>query len=171
MRIETERLILDLHGLSDFDAMAEMWANPDTVRFIGGRVGTRQDSWMRLLRYRGLWSLLGYGYWAVREKASGRFAGEMGFADFAREMTPSIAGVPEAGWVLSPWARGRGYALEALSAGLEWLDAQGYPKSVCIIDTANRASLRLAGKLGYGSPIVAELNGPVTVYTRLARRT
>jgi len=169
MRIETERLVLDLHSRDDFADMADMWADPDPVRFIGGRPGTRQDSWMRLLRYRGLWPLLGFGYWAVREKQSGRFAGELGFADFGRDMTPSIAGIPEAGWVLAPWARGRGFAIEALTAALAWLDGTEHKRSVCIIDAANAPSLRLAEKLGYGDPIVAELNGPVTVFSRMAR--
>ena len=49
---------------------------------IGGKPFTREESWARLLRYGGLWSLLGYGYWAVRDKESGRFAGELGFAGF-----------------------------------------------------------------------------------------
>ena len=35
MRIETERLVLDLHSRDDFADMADMWADPDTVRFIG----------------------------------------------------------------------------------------------------------------------------------------
>ncbi len=168
MRIETERLVLDLHSRDDFPDMADMWADPDTVRFIGGRVGTRQDSWMRLLRYRGLWPLLGYGYWAVRDKKSGRFAGELGFADFGRDMTPSISGIPEAGWVLASWARGRGFALEALTAALAWLDRAGHRHSVCLIDPANGPSLRLAQKLGYGDPVATELNGPITLFTRLA---
>ncbi|RYE86364.1 MAG: GNAT family N-acetyltransferase, partial [Hyphomicrobiales bacterium] len=115
MRIETERLILAPHTRGDLEPLAAMWADPDTVRFIGGKPSTRQESWMRLLRYAGLWSILGYGYWAIHDKASGRFAGELGFADFGRDMTPSIAGIPEAGWVLAPWARSRGYASEALT--------------------------------------------------------
>jgi RimJ/RimL family protein N-acetyltransferase len=170
LRIETERLVLDLHSRDDFSAMADMWADPDTVRFIGGRVGTRQDAWMRLLRYRGLWPLLGYGYWAVREKASGRFAGELGFADFGRDMTPDISGIPEAGWVMASWARGRGFASEALMAALAWLDTTEQKRSVCIIDPENGPSLRLAGKLGYGDPVAGDLNGPVTVFTRVGGR-
>jgi len=167
LRIETERLVLDLHSRDDFPDMADMWADPDTVRFIGGRVGTRQDAWMRLLRYRGLWPLLGYGYWAVRDKASGRFAGELGFADFGRDLTPNISGIPEAGWVLASWARGRGFAFEALTAALAWLDGAGFKRSVCIIDPENKPSLRLAEKLGYGDPVEGDLNGPITLFTRV----
>src|SRR3546814_2786705 len=39
-----------------------------------------EDAWNRLLRYAGHWTLLGYGIFAVVEKASGRFIGEIGRA-------------------------------------------------------------------------------------------
>jgi RimJ/RimL family protein N-acetyltransferase len=56
----------------------------------------------RLLRYVGHWAVLGFGYWVVEEKASGEFVGETGFADYRREMKPSLDGAPEIGWVLTP---------------------------------------------------------------------
>ncbi|VTR17100.1 Uncharacterised protein [Serratia fonticola] len=64
----TERLILDAHRLEDFDDLAAMWADPAVVRYIGSTPRDKEDSWGRLLRYIGHWKLLGYGYWAVREK-------------------------------------------------------------------------------------------------------
>lgn len=73
--IETGRLILCAHRLSDFTLLAEMWADPDVVRFIGGKPFTREESWVRLLRLLGHWKLLGFGYWAVELKESGRFIG------------------------------------------------------------------------------------------------
>src|SRR5580658_7267303 len=99
VRIETERLILDAHTVVYFEPLAAMWADPEVVWHISGRPSSEQDSWMRLLRYRGLWPLLGYGFWAVREKSSGRFVGDIGFADFHRQIEPPITGVPGAGWV------------------------------------------------------------------------
>lgn len=169
MRLVTDRLVLDLHAVADFAALAQMWADPETVRFLGGKVSSRQDSWMRLLRYRGLWALLGYGYWAVHEKASGRFVGELGFADFHRPTDPSFEGVPEAGWVLAPWARGQGFANEALCAGLDWLDGAGFARSVCIIDPANAASLALARKVGYGAPQPVRFGSEtITLFERVA---
>ncbi len=168
MRLETDRLVLDLHSVGDFEALHAMWSDPDTVRFLGGKVGSRQDSWMRLLRYRGLWALLGYGYWAVHEKVSDRFVGELGFADFHRPTEPSFEGIPEAGWVLAPWARGKGYATEALSAALGWLDGAGYPRSVCIIDPANAASLALAQKVGFGAPKTVHFGSEaITLFERV----
>ncbi len=151
LRIETDRLVLDAHTLDDFEPMVAMRTDPEVVRYLGGTPNTREECWMRLLRYRGLWPLLGYGYWAVREKASGRYAGEIGFADYHRSVEPSIVGVPEAGWVLARWAHGQGFGSEGLAAALAWLDhATEHRRSVCLIDPANVASIRVAEKAGFG---------------------
>ena len=50
--------------------------------------------------------------------------GEAGRAEFQREMTPSIAGVPEVGWVLSPQFHGKGYGTEAVRAACAWGDGR-----------------------------------------------
>jgi RimJ/RimL family protein N-acetyltransferase len=151
MRIETERVVLDLPALADFEAMAEMWADPQVTRHVGGP-RSRNDSWMRLLRHRGLWSLLGYGYWTVREKAGGRFIGNLGFADFHREIAPPAACAPEAGWVFAGWAHGRGFARESLAAALAWFDASAAAGPChCLIDPGNAASLRLASAFGFSA--------------------
>ena len=149
-RIETARLVLDAHGLGDFDALAAMWADPDVVRHIGGKPSSREQSWSRLLRYAGLWPLLGFGYWAMRENQTGRFVGDIGFADFHRLIEPSIVGLPEAGWALAGWAHGQGFASEALGAALAWLDQnQIHRRVVCLIADDHRASFRVAEKNGF----------------------
>jgi RimJ/RimL family protein N-acetyltransferase len=148
--IETARLILRGYRLEDFPHLAAAWADPEVVRYIGGRPSTEEESWTRLLRNSALWPMLGYGYWAATEKATGLYAGDVGFADFKREIEPSIKGVPEIGWVLAPWSHGRGYATEAAQAALHWLDsALGPQRTVCIINDDNLASLRVAEKCGY----------------------
>ena len=67
-----------------------------------------------MLRYAGHWQWMGFGFWALEEKSTGAFAGELGFAEFKRELEPSIQGIPEIGWVLAPHAHGKGYATEAV---------------------------------------------------------
>ena len=69
--IETERLRLRGHRISDFPAMVALWSDAEVTRFIGGRAFTREECWARYLRYRGHWCCLGYGYWVVEEKATG----------------------------------------------------------------------------------------------------
>jgi len=159
-RLETQRLVLRESRLEDFEPSAQLWADERTVRHIGGTPSTRQQSWARILQFPGLWALLGYGYWTIEDRADGRFCGQLGFADFMRDLTVDISGVPEAGWVLSPHVHGRGYATEAMTAALAWLDQTiEAPRSCCLIDPENAASIRVAEKLGYGDPVKAVLSG------------
>jgi len=148
--LTTERLTLAAHEADDFPDMLEMWRDPVVVKYFGGVPSTSQECWARLLRYGGLWPLVGHGYWRIRERGSGRFVGEIGFAEFRRDMTPSLVGAPEAGWVLASWAHGMGYAGEAMRAALAWTDTVlGADRTVCMIDPENAASLALAARLGF----------------------
>jgi len=147
--LDTTRLILRAHRRSDLDAVAEMWGDMEVARHISGKPSTREESWARLLRYGGLWNFLGYGYWAVEEKASGRFVGDVGLANFQREMEPPLGDLPEAGWVLSPSVHGKGYATEAVRAVLDWSDANLKTPVVCILAPENPASIRVAEKSGF----------------------
>jgi len=148
--VETERLRMRGHRLEDFDNSLAMWADPVVVQYTTGKPQTREDVWMRMLRYGGLWAFLGYGYWAVEEKATGAFVGEIGFADFRREIEPALDGMPEIGWVLATQMHGKGYATEAVKGAVAWGDQQfGASKTCCIIHPDNTASVRVAEKCGY----------------------
>jgi len=147
--IEAEGLRLSLHQMTDFCDLRAMWSDPDVVRHISGVPSSEQESWFRLLRYRGLWDLLVYGYWCVSMKADGRYVGDVGFADLKRVVEPPLGAVPEAGWVLARWAHGQGFATEALQAALAWMDGRGVDRTVCTMATENGASRRVAEKCEY----------------------
>jgi RimJ/RimL family protein N-acetyltransferase len=154
--IETERLRLRGHEVRDLADCVAMWSEPQVVRYTLGEPSPPQRTWLRLLAYRGHWALLGFGYWAVQEKASGRYIGELGFADFRRKLKLSLDGLPELGWALVPWAQGKGYATEALRAAVAWGDVKfRSPRTVCIIHRDNERSLRVAAKLGYATVLQA----------------
>ena len=148
--LETERLVLRAHRVEDFCDVAALWADPVVTRFISGVPQTAEESWSRLLRYAGHWLLLGFGYWAVEEKATGNFLGEVGFADMKRAIEPPLGSAPEAGWVFASSAHGKGFALEAVLAIHSW-GANHFqtPGSACLIAPENESSIRLAVKLGY----------------------
>jgi RimJ/RimL family protein N-acetyltransferase len=146
--IETERLRMRGHTAADLDATAAMWGDPEVVRYLG-KPSNREESWTRLQRYPGLWALLGYGFWLLEEKATGRFVGEAGFADFKRTLDPPFT-EPEQGWALATWAQGKGFASEAVTAQLIWAENHfGRVPFVCMINPDNASSIKLAEKHGY----------------------
>jgi RimJ/RimL family protein N-acetyltransferase len=167
--IETERLTLRGHQVEDFEDSAAMWGDPEVTRHIGGRPFTREEVWARLLRNVGHWSMLGYGFWVARERTTGRFVGEVGLADFQRDITPSFEGAPEAGWALAPWASGKGFATESVRTILAWADER-FPRTVCMIDVGNAASARVAAKCGYREWHQTSYRGtPAVLYERFAQ--
>ena len=120
------------------------------MRHIGGKPVNREDSWRRLCGGIGMWSLVGMGPWAVELKSDGRMVGHCGFFQFERDMTPSILGEPEMGWIFDRSVHGQGIAFEACSAALRWaeheIEADSYP---AIIDLDNVPSMKLAERLGF----------------------
>ena len=149
-RLETDRLVMRAHSLDDYDACARLWSDAAVTRFIGGSPASMQESWFRLLRYAGHWQLLGYGYWVVEERASGRYAGEIGFADARRDIRPSLAGMPESGWALAPWAQGKGYASEALELLSHFaFNTLLLNQLFCNVGVTNENSLSLFEKHGF----------------------
>jgi RimJ/RimL family protein N-acetyltransferase len=165
--IETARLRLRGHRIAVFGDCAAMWADPGVVRHIGGRPFAAEETWAKILRYAGLWSLLGFGYWAIEEKASGRYVGDVGFADFKREVNPSFDGAPEIGWALVPWVHGQGFATEAIGAATGWGDGHfGAERTLCMIDPDNAASIRVAEKCGYREYARATYKGQPTILFR-----
>ncbi len=162
--LTTERLLLRGHTAGDFQNCAALWGDPQVVRFISAKPSTPSESWARLLRYAGHWALLGYGFWAVEERGSGRYVGEVGLADFKRGLGPGFDDAPEAGWVLAPWAHGKGYATEAAEAVLAWGDKNlGMTRCVCMIDRAHAGSLRVAEKCGFRKFAETEFMGSSVV--------
>lgn len=165
--LHTPRALLRPLTTSDFDAYVEIWADPVVTRFIGGRPFTREESWVRFLRHAGHWAVLGYGFWAIEDRASGRLIGEAGFQDLKRAIVPSLEGSPEAGWGFLPEAHGRGLASEVVAAILAWRDAHIAPgRTVAIIDPAHAASIRVAEKNGFRMLTQADYRGPTLVMER-----
>jgi RimJ/RimL family protein N-acetyltransferase len=162
--VETERLILRDHRLADFDPYVEMWADPIVTRFIGGKPRSREETWIRFLRHAGMWRHMGFGFWAIEEKANGRFIGEAGFHELRRAMEPSIEGTLEAGWGFVTDAHGKGYATEAVAAAIAWGEANHPGKAAtCIIDPDNAMSIRVASKTGFRERVTAIYNDVPTI--------
>lgn len=148
--IETPRLRLRGHYPADLVASVAMWQEPAFYRYLGGQALSEEEAWTKMLRHLGIWTLCGYGFWAIEEKATGHFIGVVGFGDWQRTIEPALKSYPEIGWVLAPHTHGQGYATEAAQAALAWADTHlDQPRTVCLIHPDNRPSLRLATKVGY----------------------
>lgn len=147
--IETERLRLRPHRLSDKDVHVAMWADERVTKFIGGAPRAPDVSWGKFLSAAGLWPVMGFGYWVFADKASDQLIGMGGLSYFGREI-PELESVPEAGWAFDADHWGMGLATEAMSAALAWADANlDSPEVRCIIDPGNTASEKVAAKLGF----------------------
>lgn len=165
--LTTARLTLRGHRADDLAACFALWGDLAVTRFILGRASTREETWSRLLRYVGHWTLLGFGYWFVEETATGRMVGEVGLADFQRALEPSFGGDPEIGWALQRWAHGQGFAREAVAAVLAWSDLHLAGRATaCMIDPGNTASLRIAEHFGYRELARTEYHGAPTILFR-----
>jgi len=165
--LETERLKLRGHCMDDFPASAAMWADPIVTRYFGHSL-TEEESWTRFLRYVGHWALLGFGYWLVEERATGNFVGEIGFADYKRNIGSSLNLAPEIGWVFASQSHGKGYATEAVRAAIAWGDKHfGSSRTTCLIHPENLPSIRVAEKCGYREFQLTTYKGhPTIVFVR-----
>jgi RimJ/RimL family protein N-acetyltransferase len=166
--LKTERLTLRPFRESDLAAQARTMGDPEVVRHLGGTPFSREETWRRILCAPGLWALLGYGYWAVERGQDGAYLGQVGFADFKRDMQPSIEGLPEMGWIFAPGAQGQGYCSEAVAAGLAWADSElDAPEVTAIIAHGNAASIRVAEKSGFSHREEAVYRGePILLFRR-----
>lgn len=141
--LETDRLLLRMWRDDDFESYARMCANPDVMRYIGGKTFDRLEAWRHMAFLVGHWQLRGYGHWAVEEKNTGRFIGRIGF------LNPDSWPAFEIGWALAPEAWGKGFATEGAQRALLYafteLDKQHV---ISLIHPDNKGSIRVAERLG-----------------------
>jgi RimJ/RimL family protein N-acetyltransferase len=161
--LTTERLTLRGLTMADWEPYAVMWEDPRVTAFIGGQPRPRDVAWPKFGQAAGMWALVGYGNWAVIDRADGGFLGIAGLSDFKRGIA-ELEGYPEAGWAFAADSWGRGIASEAIAAVTGWADAAGIAETRCMIDHGNIASAKVAARCGY-LPF-AELEGARRAYRR-----
>lgn len=102
--------------------------------------------------------------WAVEDRDTGRFvvSVDLKLTDWTNKTT-------EVGYMTAPWARGRGYAGEAVLAIARWLfGKQGFQRLQLRAAVSNAASQRVAEKAGFVREGVARNGGhgeDVVVYS------
>ena len=140
--LETPRLLLRVQQAGDFEGFAELMGDEEAARHIGGCL-PRAAAWRKFLESPGSWVVKGFGMFAVVEKTTGQWLGNIG--PWQPEGWPGT----EVGWALRRSAWGGGYAYEAATAAIDWAFAHlGWTEVIHSIAPANLASRRLAGRLG-----------------------
>jgi RimJ/RimL family protein N-acetyltransferase len=143
---ETQRLFLRCFHVADLDAMAEVFGDPEVMRFCPG-LQSRDwvRTWLRgcLEDYYSKW---GFGLWAVVAKPERRaigFGGLTRFDDIDGRVEIEI------GYRLARAFWGRGLATEAVAAVRDHaFGVLCLPRLVAIIDPQNGPSIRIADKTG-----------------------
>lgn len=140
--IETERLRLRQWREADFEPFCRLFGDEALARFMGGH-GDQAYCWSRMAGFAGNWALVGHGFYALEEKASGAF---LGLCGVARRFDLDA---PELGWGILRDGQGKGYVTEAARAvrGHVYEDL-GWKSLVSCISPENTASIRLAERLG-----------------------
>ncbi len=138
---ETERLRFRMLSIDDLDAETEFYAS-DRAAGVGGQKEPR-EVFRVLAGVIGHWVMRGYGFWAMDEKETGRYAGRCGL------WFPLEWPEPEIGWSLMAHAEGKGLAYEAAMAVRQYAyDKMGWTTLISLIDHDNERSIRLAERLG-----------------------
>ena len=140
--LETERLTLRPIAIEDFPRWAEMMADPEASKFLGG-VQPASVAWRGFMSMAGAWSLTGISMFSVTERDTGLWLGRIG------PWTPHGWPGTEVGWGLHPDAQGKGYGVEAATATLDYaFDVLDWTDVIHCIDPDNVPSQRLAERLG-----------------------
>jgi RimJ/RimL family protein N-acetyltransferase len=140
--LQTERLTLRPIAAEDFPRWAEMMADPEAAKFLGG-AQPAATAWRGFMTMAGAWSLTGIAMFSVIERDSGLWLGRIG------PWRPLDWPGNEVGWGLHPDAQGRGYAVEAATAAMDYaFDVLGWEDVIHCIDPDNAPSQRLAERVG-----------------------
>jgi RimJ/RimL family protein N-acetyltransferase len=158
--IETPRLILRPWRSSDIAPNTAMLSDPDSGRFItpdGKVITSEQGGWRNAAVIAGHWALHGFTMFAVEERSSGKYVGRVG--PFSPPEWPGF----EVGWGIAPECRGKGYAVEAARASIDWVFATfEIDEIIHCIDDVNVASQAVARRLGARKDRKAVLLGKPT---------
>jgi len=142
LQILTPRLLLRVPRLEDLDPWAEMMADEETARFIGG-VMPRAVTWRAMMTMIGAWHAAGFAMFSAIERGTGQWVGRLG--PWMPEGWPG----PEVGWAIVRGCWGRGYATEGAAATIDWaFDHLGWDRVIHSISPGNAASQAVARRLG-----------------------
>jgi RimJ/RimL family protein N-acetyltransferase len=175
IQLETERLVLRKPELRDRDAYAEIWGDPEVVRFLGGRTQSPEEAAKGIERMLKQWDRHGVGLFSVLRKEDERLVGRVGYLLWDSERWVNAMSEEldeplelEIGWVVARAFWGQGYATEAAIVCRDHaFGPLGRNRVISLIAPENVASIRVAEKIGehYERDVdIGASVGPVGVY-------
>ena len=170
--IETERLLLRKPTVEDADDLLAYIADPEVMRWVGGRTGDRAHAVATIERWLLRWEENGIGPFVLVR--GDRVLGRAGFRVWDRSswQVSSYAdagerSVAELGWALARVHWGQGYATEAARALRDWVHAErGVRELISLIAPENVRSQRVAEKLGAVPAETVDVGGDQAVVWR-----
>ncbi|SPJ24461.1 GNAT family N-acetyltransferase [Palleronia abyssalis] len=151
--LTTDRLTLRPPRMADRDAHAAFYASDDSAS-VGGPF-TGKETWRVFAALSGHWALMGYGWFMIERRDTGRVIGMTGLHH------PPVHADREIGWTLFT-DRGQGFVTEAARAARDWgRDTLPPARLVSYIDPANGPSQAVARRLGATTDGTRAAHNPV----------
>jgi len=147
--LETERLRLRPFKPDEWAGLARFYADDTVMRhMLPGRGLKRAEAEERaksnIHNFNDHWARMGFGVWAVEDRAQGRLIGQCGL-----RFVPEAEAV-ELLYLLNKTHWGRGLATEAARAAVEFAFGPArLEKLVAFTDPQNAASQKVLSKLGF----------------------
>jgi RimJ/RimL family protein N-acetyltransferase len=174
VELVTERLRLRPPRENDLDAYARFYADPEVMRFIGGKPRTRAESNEALRSMVQRYEIDGFGMLTVERLDDGVVVGRAGLnvwdARAWRFGTRAELGEHaeiELAWTLGREHWGRGYATEAARAVRDWtFDELRLKHLISLVHPENTASIRVVERLRavHERDVETESFGPARLY-------
>ncbi|MFK7758360.1 MAG: GNAT family N-acetyltransferase [Phycisphaerales bacterium] len=144
--ITTDRLLIDPPSHTDLDALAELWSDEHTMRYIGaGNAWSRSQIAERIDRAIKTHRQHGMTFWTIKERSTGMIIGQGGLVPIEFN-GPEI----ELGYRLGKDHWGKGYATEIAKASARYgLTSLGLDELVAVCDEHNDASRVVLSKVGF----------------------
>ncbi|MDA7978732.1 MAG: GNAT family N-acetyltransferase [Pirellulales bacterium] len=141
--LKTNRLLIRPWHNDDLEALAEINADPDVMRYIGTGIPlTFEETKQSLARHMDSQDRRGYCMWAVEMRDSGEVIGVCGLIDYRDDEV-------ETGWRLARRCWGRGLATEAARCVQNHAFATlNLPRLIAIAYPQNQPSIHIMKKLG-----------------------
>jgi ribosomal-protein-alanine N-acetyltransferase len=138
--VETERLILHRPNSEDLFVLKDLWRNHQCREFLGGIVSDETIE-QKMIELQNHWDQHHFGLWAVRLKILNQIIGICG-------LHHSEDGI-EISYVFFPQFWGKGYAVEAVKAGMNYgFSFLKLKEIIAITQDANAKSCLLLDRIG-----------------------